>query len=156
MEIEQINFGPKTYLGIKKVMTFDEMRDGKNYEYALGKAMAYLGEKQMQPVGVPTSIYFTWDEENQKTEMGIAIPVEGLTEVDDVELELMTIEESKAIKAVHVGEYMKLKDAHEALMKYSQENSLEFDKYAIEEYMSDPVKEPDQSKWVTNVYYTIK
>ncbi len=156
MNFESVNFGPKTYLGIRKILTFEEMKDGKNYEYAFGKVMGYLGEKGMVPVGPPVSIYFSWDEVNQKTEMGIGFPVEGLTEVEDGELVLMPIEESKAVKVLHVGDYMKLKDTHDALMKYLQENNLEFDKYAIEEYLTDANREPDVSKWMTNVYYTVK
>ena len=34
MNFESVNFGPKTYLGIRKILTFEEMKDGKNYEYA--------------------------------------------------------------------------------------------------------------------------
>ncbi len=156
MEFEQLRFGPKTYLGVRGVVTFEEMRDSKRYEYALSKTMNYLREKGLTPSGPPVTLYYTWDEANQKTDRGIAIPVEGVTEVEDDELVLMEIEESKVVKAVHVGEYMKLIETHDALTKYLQDNKLEFDKYAIEEYMTDPMSEPDQSKWVTNVYYTIK
>ncbi len=84
------------------------------------------------------------------------MPVGGVDNVDDPDLELMTIEASKAAKTVHMGDYANLKESHEALMNYLKENNLEFDKYAIEEYVTDPKSEPDQSKWMTNIYYTIK
>lgn len=156
MSIEQTNFGPQTYLGVKKLITFEQMRDKKTYEEAYGKIMTYMGTNNLQPSGPPTNIYFTWDEEKQETELGVAMPVGGVDNVDDPDLELMTIEASKAAKTVHMGDYANLKESHEALMNYLKENNLEFDKYAIEEYVTDPKSEPDQSKWMTNIYYTIK
>jgi effector-binding domain-containing protein len=156
MDFEKIIFDPKTYLGIRKVLSFDEMKAGKTYEYVFGKVMQYLSTHGLSPVGAPVSIYYSWDEPNQQTEMGIGFPVEGLAELDDPELTLMTIEESKAVKAVHKGDYMKLKDTHDQLMKYLQENNLQYDKYAIEEYLTDAKTEPDVSKWITNVYYMVK
>lgn len=156
MKIQRITYGPKRFVGLKKVFTFDEVKEARTYDEGYAKIMTYLSEHKIQPSGAPVNIYFTWDEAAQKTTMAIAFPVDWVESVQDSELELIEIPESKAIRAAHHGDYMRLKETHEAMMDYLKQNDLEFDKYGIEEYLSDPKTEPDQSKWITGVYYTIK
>jgi effector-binding domain-containing protein len=156
MQVEQITFGPQKYIGLKTTVTFDELKEKNTYESAYGKIMAYFQAINIQPVGAPVTIYFSWDEENKKTDIGIGFPVNDLDLVEDDDLELITVEESKATKTVHVGDYMKLKDTHAGMMEWLKENSLESGSYVIEEYQTSPDSEPDMEKWMTNIYYTIK
>ena len=156
MEIKKTTFSPQSYVGIKKITTFDEMRDAKTYEMVYGEIMAYLGKNNIKCTGAPVNIYYTWDEEKQETMMAIAMPVNDVDSVNNDELELMHIEESATLVATHVGDYVSLKDSHEAVEKNMKENGLELGEYVIEEYLTNPRVESDKSKWLTNIYYLVK
>ena len=44
---------------------------------------------------------------------------------------------------------------HQLIGFYIEENSLEVTGSPFEMYITDPMKEPDQSKWETKVYFPI-
>ncbi len=51
------------------------------------------------------------------------------------------------------GAYEGLKYAHQSLNKYFQTNGLRLKPPVIEEYITDPMAEPDTTKWLTKIYY---
>ena len=36
-----------------------------------------------------------------------------------------------------------------------EKNNREFKGYVIEQYVTDPMSEPDSTKWLTNIYYHV-
>lgn len=156
MEIQKIAFGPKTFLGVKELVTFEQMKDRVMYEEKFAKITKYLSDHFITPAGPPTNIYFTWDEEKQETMLGVAFPVEGVESVESEDVELMELPESQAVEALHEGDYENLHKTHKALWDYIEEHSLEWGDWALEEYLTDPTTETDGSKWQTNVVYAIE
>ena len=101
---------------------------------------------------MPFGLYFTWDEENQQTEMAAAIPVSQPTTL--APFESFEVKEQKALLIDFYGPYEKLGDAHHAMDAHIRANNLKTC-IALEQYDTDPGQEPDSSKWLTKIYYTL-
>jgi effector-binding domain-containing protein len=56
----------------------------------------------------------------------------------------------------YYGPYSGIKNAYNSLQTYITDRNLEESGSAWEEYLSDPVTEPDTNKWQTNVYIPLK
>jgi len=48
-----------------------------------------------------------------------------------------------------------MKDAHEALGAYMEEKNMKLVGAVMEEYVTDPMSEKDQSKWLTKISYPV-
>lgn len=143
----------QTYLAIRKTISWDEIGDffGTNMP-ALG---AELGNRQLQPVGPPSGIYWSWDEENQITDMAVAMPVSGDVQGDD-KFSVINLPASNVLMADYFGAYEEMEPVHMALDQYVKENNLEHGEVVLEEYITDPGMEPDTAKWHTRVIYYLK
>jgi len=62
---------------------------------------------------------------------------------------------SKALLINYYGAYDSNELAHIALNMYIQKNGLHMKKPVIEEYVTDPMSEPDPGKWLTRIIYLI-
>lgn len=154
--IEQGTFSAKKYLGVKKKIKFEEISNKEMYADAYEKLGKYFAEEGILPTGPAATVYFTWDMETQTSVMAPSFPVLGIRKSNDDAVKLFDVPESQAVVAHHEGDYSTLKDAHEAMMAYINENNLEMGGFAVEEYLVDPNTEPDPSKWKTDIYYFMK
>ena len=83
--------------------------------------------------------------------MAAAIPVNEEKTIKD--LTSITIEDRPAIVVDYYGKYEETGKAHDAIDAYMADHALLMDAPAIEEYLTDPLKEKDPSKWLTKVIY---
>lgn len=155
MNILQIPYGPKTYIGVKKTIQTSELSNKDLYGEAYQLINDYIQDRGIKVNGQPVTAYFTWDEESQETCMAPSIPVENVTTLDTSELILIQIPECEAVFAEHWGHYMDLVDTHKAVVQYLENEQVGDPSMTIEEYVTDPGKEEDDSKWLTNVYYIV-
>jgi effector-binding domain-containing protein len=102
--------------------------------------------------GSGTALYFRWDESAGKAELGIGSPVEGVSQVNDPELSLVSVAESKAAKLTVRGGYEQLRGAHAKLAQYIQADNLK-PTLTLEEYAVMGTDNPDPKAWETNLYY---
>lgn len=151
-EITMIDFDEKTYLGRMDTLSFDDIE--AFYGENLGAAYSAAGENGLEIIGAPSGIYFSWNEETGTTELAAAIPVSGKNTVLDG-FQNWTLS-GKAAKLVYFGNYDDLATAHYALHDYLGDNNLQSRHVVLEEYVTDPMSEPDTSKWVTNIYYFVE
>lgn len=103
--------------------------------------------------GMPCALFYKWDENTKKSDMAAALPT--LAEMDVPGSEAVNIMPKLALKIEYKGEHSKTGIAHMAMDEYMLDHRLRNDIPVIEEYMTDPAKEPDPSLWVTNIYYYI-
>lgn len=158
MNIEETTFPATTVLGIKQTVSIDTIKDPKFYEENFGNIFAFSGLQAIELVGQPMTIYFEWNKDKNEVTLAPALPIsDDIAKVDtNVDsIEVIKIDESDAIKAEHWGDYAQLGETHERLSAYCEEKNLVCDKPCIEQYVTDPGEESDQSKWLTNVYYLI-
>lgn len=156
MDIQETSFGPKKYLAVKKSITTEQITDKQMYDEAGKKLREYMGKNAIKPAGAWSVLYFTWDEANKRTDVGIGFPVESITSTNDPELSIVDVPESTAAMAVLKGSYSGLGQTHQALMEYSAEFNPEMKNVpvmAIEEYIVDPMSGQPAQNYLTNIYY---
>ena len=149
-------FGPKKYLTLRKSIAISQVSDKDMYDQAGKKLGSYMQAHGIVPSGPWSVIYFTWDQAAGKTDLGIAFPVDNLEGIEDPELSVVEIPECKAAMDVLHGSYEGLTTIHQGLMQYTQEkgyNGHGLSAMAVEEYVVDPMQEPNPDSWVTNIYY---
>lgn len=154
MNIVETTFGPKRYLTLRKEISTSQITDKQMYDEAGKKLGSYITEHNVQVTGPWTVLYFMWNEGGGQAEIGISFPVEGITKTDN-DLEITEIPALKAAMATLDGSYDGLREVHEALGKHiaQQKYALATPVTAIEEYVIDPMGDPDPNNWKTNVYY---
>jgi len=152
--IEEFDFKGKTYIGKKETIKFDKMQAffAKNF-YSIAQL---IGEKGIEMDGYPSGIYWSWDMEKMTSEMAVAIPVKKITESPSADFELITLPVAKALKIKYYGAYEKIGDAHIAMDAYMKDHGLKQLVPVIEVYVTDPMAEPDTTKWITKVIYFVE
>ena len=151
-KIEPTELSPRTYIGKKDTVGFADMEPF--FATNFGAAMDALTKKKAPVVGMPSGIYFLWDEPNQQAVLAAAVPVEGdytLQGFDAIPAS------GPALKIAYYGAFDGSAEAHYAMDDYLAARGLEFgdDDLVIEEYVTDPATEPDTTKWLTNIYYVL-
>jgi len=140
------------YVAMHKEVGFDQIEEF--YQVNFPAIAIALGASGNTVNGPASGIYLTWDEENKKTDMAAAFPVEGNVMIEGYET--MVIPSSKVLKATYTGDYEQSKAVHEAINQYMAANGMEQNGAVIEEYVVGPATEEDSGKWVTVVTYAIK
>lgn len=151
-EIKQIPFGPKTYAIIQDTVPIKEL--SKFFEKSYPRIMQVIKKKRAKILGVPSALYFNWDDQNGMTKMAAAIPVNKKIEMNGVES--FEIGKNRALVIDHYGAYDHLEYAHYAMDFYLYRTGLKAKSPVIEEYITDPTKEKDSSKWLTKVIYLVQ
>jgi effector-binding domain-containing protein len=59
------------------------------------------------------------------------------------------------VKGIHVGPYDKLEATHNEINRYVEFKNLEISGAPWEVYVTDPGKESDPTKWITEIYYPV-
>lgn len=122
---------------------------GKNYS----KLMKYIAKKRYSISGPPIAIYHNWDPDGF-IKISAAIPLHGNFK-GRKEIKKFSIESGKAVFLEHFGGY-ETGDSHLAIENYLNDFKLETKDFIWESYVTDPVLEPDSSKWQTDIYYPLK
>ncbi len=58
--------------------------------------------------------------------------------------------------ADHIGSYENLDQTHSFIQRWIPENGLSLAGSPMEKYLTDPQQQPDESKWVTVIYYPVQ
>jgi effector-binding domain-containing protein len=154
MDIKETTFGPKTYLVWRKVVEMKNIMDQNMWQTAYGSVHAYIQKHNLKIAGPGAALYFDWNEASGTTEIGIGNPVTGAGEVDDPDLALVPVAESRAIMATVEGTYGQFPEVHNALQQHLKERGVNLkDVLPIEEYIVTGMDKPRPEDWETNIYY---
>lgn len=104
----------------------------------------------------PACLFYTWDVNNQETDMAIGIPVVNADGFRSDSFEVVQVPASKALYADYFGPYDQSMDAYGAIDKYLATHGLEQKYPIIEQYYNNPQLEKDSSKWQTRIIYLVK
>lgn len=118
----------------------------KNYK-AIDEQKASFGN------GMPSALYYTWNTENETTDIAIAMPLKEIPKSIAKGFELISIPETTGFYINYYGSYANMEPAHTALSNYIIENNLGKNYVAIEEYITDPASEPKPTNWLTKISY---
>lgn len=142
------------YFGTRKVVKWVDFK--AFYGEQFGKAMGIIMKAGVQPASAPTAIFFKWDEANQQADVmaAVAIPTDAKAKLKG--LSFQEVQASKAYQIAYFGPYEGSGKAHEAMDVRMKADSVALNGFIFEEYLTDPMHEPDTVKWNTNVIYLIK
>jgi effector-binding domain-containing protein len=148
-QIQRVKFPARRYAAIRAEVAFSDMSGffGKSYQ----DIEAAIRKKFARKVGAPAGLYYTWDEQNMKSDLAAGIPVNrpvGLGNVKTIGLPAST-----AYLVDYYGSYEGSIYAYEALDLYFSKNGLKMKPPVVEEYITNPQAEPDTSKWLTKIYF---
>jgi effector-binding domain-containing protein len=144
------------YIGKSTVMSFEKPLEvsaamAKSYNELMG----ILQRARVPLNGHPFCLYPRWDESNMQMEMVCALPVDATTRLP-ASAKVAELPGGPVVKAIHMGNYATLGNTHDQIKKYLTYKNLEINGAPWEVYVTDPVTEPDTSKWITEVYYPVR
>jgi len=166
---EAIPTGPKKYRGyevreedaVEKI--YIVKKDSVNwnkisefYQNYLPVIYEAIGKAKFEIAGAPSGLFFKWDSINKITLMAAGIPVKGDAKTKIKGFETVVLSPGTNLHITYHGGYSKIANAHFAMDDYMKEKSLLQGSPVIEEYVTDPSKEADSSKWITNIFYPVK
>ena len=142
------------YVGKREVVKWADMKAfyGKHF----GEGMAAIAKAGVAPAGAPTGVYFEWNEKDMTADMIAGIPVAMDARAKLKGLDIYEVPASKALMIDYTGGYSNMAAPHEAMDAYMKANNLTMNLNVVEEYITDPMSEPDSTKWHTNIIYLIK
>ena len=136
------------------------------YQKNLPLMFAAIGKAKLEMAGAPSGLFFSWDTVSKSTVMAAAIPVKpagnssngskGKAKIKVKDFETLILPAGKNLHIAYMGGYNGIGAAHNAMDDYMKEKNFLQGSPVIEEYVTDPSKEPDSTKWLTNVFYPVK
>jgi len=143
------------YIGIKAKGTLAELSDlmPEHYE-ALSK---HTAEQNVEPIGLPFSIYEKFELETQQMQFISAFPIEADAELEADGFVIDEVAKRAAIKVTHTGAYQHLGNAWSAAVMWARANKMKTDKGmgGVELYVSDPAT-TDSKDIITEIYLYLK
>jgi len=154
VEISVVDAEPFYYLGIRRPMPKNPEEIGPKMGELFGKLMSFVAQANIQPIGMPLTVYYNIDSENIEMECGI--PVGENTPVSGDEINLRKTGGTTVVKAIHMGDYHNLMSTYKEVVKYVEDNHLTGVGNPWEVYVTDPGQVPDTTQWITEVYYPVE
>jgi effector-binding domain-containing protein len=148
----EVNFESKTFVYMKGTATWESAFD--TITDALKAINGYLDKQKIKPAGQPLAIYTQTDESGFQYQVGIPI-AEAPKNSPKGDLAVAKTPGGKMLQFVHRGSYDAMDTTYEAITNYLDEKRLESEDMFIEEYVTDPLKTPED-KLVVNVYVPLK
>jgi effector-binding domain-containing protein len=152
LEIKTMDLPARYYIGIRETVKMEDIT--KVFTKNLPAIFNAVTAKGLEVAGMPSGLYYTWDEATSTTDLFSAAPLKAKASIDG--FETVELPASKALVIDFYGSYDDISAAHEAMDTYLKEKGLIQVPPAIEEYVTDPGTEPDPSKWLTQVIYYYK
>jgi effector-binding domain-containing protein len=130
------------YFGLRRTVTMAGLPEAIDRDFPA--LFALLDERGVEPSGPPFIRYLNVDMERE-LEIEFGVPVDGGAGVHTASLPA-----GDYATLMYVGPYGGLRPAHDALQQWAEERSFGWSE-RIETYITDPRREPDSSRWETEV-----
>jgi len=151
--VMEMDFPTTNYAIIRDTVSFTEIPQFLATAYPQLTEEVKKAKKTVK--GVPSAIYFTYDEAAQITSMAAAVPVPAKAKIGS--MEMLTIETKRAYMVDFFGDYKNIWQPYMALDLFMKRNNINSDEMiVVEEYVTDPAIEPDTSRWETRIYFITK
>lgn len=150
--IMEVDLPTRHFLAVKEEIEMDKLT--AHYAKNLPKVAAACQKNKIEMAGMPCGLFYSWDIETNTTEVAQAVPVsqkvnlKGFTTVE--------LPAGKGLQVDYYGDYHGTITAHEAIEAYCKAKGLTPKMPVIEQYVTDPEEETDQSKWLTRIYYALE
>lgn len=158
---------PKEYNGFRVSITerpetwYAAMRDTVEFQHIqqyfaekIPLLMEFIGKTDVKADSVLTGLFWLYDTVSMSTNMAVAYAIDKqIKPAPGVEILKAG---GTAIMIDFLGDFAKTAEAHLAVDEYMAERKLKQVPPVLEEYLTDPAKEPDTAKWLTRIVYFVK
>lgn len=147
--VSETPWGARVYVAHRDTVAVDDMTAffGQHLAGIHARALA-VG---LQIVGVPSGLYWSWD--GSTADMAAALPVAEARGVDPYEV--ISVKAARALTVDYYGPYTGLAAAHEAVDRFMEKHDYGPQQLVVEEYLTDPMTQPDSTQWLTRIYYVL-
>jgi len=150
-KINEVYQGTKHYVMNRQVVNMADVN--KYYTQNVGSLFTKAQGVTMEMDGMPSRLFYSWDETSGTTDMAAALPLKEPVTIPGAISQ--TISDGKVIQVDYYGDPGKTQAAHQAITDYMNDNGLLVNYPIVEESITDPVEEKDPKKWLTKItYYT--
>jgi effector-binding domain-containing protein len=149
------------YVAIARWVTMVEL--GDELPPLIADVFGWLGAHGYEPVGPPFWKYNVIDMERELN-VEVGVPIAAAVDGDD-RVRAGVVPAGRYVTVVHTGSYAGLEDATRELLEWADGQGLTWDVTTaddgehwtarLEEYLTDPAQEPDQTKWQTRLAFRL-
>lgn len=150
-KITEVYQGTKNYIMSRQVVDIDKVQ--QFYTQNLTALFMKTQGADLEMDGMPSSLFYSWDDVNGKTDMAVAFPLKEPTNIPGTIAQ--TISDGKALVVDYYGDSDKMAPVHIAIQDYMRDHNLLINYPIVQEKITDPEKEKDPTKWLTKVTYYI-
>jgi len=152
-DVKTMNFPASSFATIRQQIKWNDIVSF--YAQQFPKVYEEVQKINAAP-GIPSGLFYEWDEKSQLTDLAVAIPVPIGTKMENNTIQVVNIPASKAVFVDYSGAYEKMQEAYNSIRKYLADNNLKEKTPAIEQYITDPAKEKDTTKWMTKIVFLVE
>lgn len=145
-----------------KIMSVLDSCTSANISQKLGELYGEVGvalkKQNLNQAGAPFAVYHkvtTNPDGSMHFVIQAGIPVDKAGKTDG-RVKYWETPAGNVVKAWHYGSYESTAQTHELMHNWITKNGKTIDGAPWEVYVTDPGNEPDQSKWLTEIYYPVK
>jgi len=151
MDFKIVDLQPQNALAIREEVSNQEV--SKKIREIFGELMAFFQRNRVQMAGPPFALYHSWSDTKTVMEVGfpVAVQVKGEGRVQPVVLPA-----GKTVTGFHMGPYERLCETYGNMQKWMAEKGVKPASRMWEVYMTDPEKEKDPAKFVTQLFWLIE
>lgn len=149
--VELVTLPEFDYVSMRQDVELEDVSTQMGIMY--GQLMNFIDNNDLIMIDMPYAIYHKID--------GTRIDLECLIPVDygiEPQGKIMSGEMSSRMYATadHFGSYSNLEKTHSYIQKWIEDNDFDLAGSPMEKYLTDPQQVPDESKWVTAIYYPVR
>ena len=148
--VEEKTIPATQVLTIKAVCSQEELPEKLGELY--GQIAAEMQKNKLEFAGQPFAIYHKYDPKAIEFEAGIPVNKAGKSSGKIVAKELKS---GPVAMIAHYGKYEGTYNAHMFMDQWLTQNQKQVSGSPWEVYVTDPMKEKDPAKWLTEVYYPL-
>jgi effector-binding domain-containing protein len=149
--VQEKEVSPMTIATIRNKVNMGEIGNilGKSY----GEIQAFIAKNGAKMAGAPMAITLAWDSLSWDFEAAIPIDKEI---AGNNNIQIKKSYAGKVLFVEYKGAYDKTYQAYIDLENYKKEKGYVDAGGPWEVYLTDPMVEPDTSKWITEIYFPVK
>ena len=153
LQIQKVTKPKRIYIAKRKVVTFDSL--GLFTDTAYEELENHINSNFIQPEGKRSSIYYSWNEADQKTDFAAAIQVLNDSAKLPDDLIYIYLPVKKVVEANYFGSFDNFYQLKDTINKAFLKDSLKYN-VVIEEYLTDTDIEGNSKYWNTRVEFLLE
>lgn len=139
------------YLYVERVGSKNTMADAMGS--AFGEVWAFMEEHGVAPAGGALSVYYDYSEGDMTFRAGFTVSREDMAAAQG-NIRADVTPGGDMVHFVHRGPYSGLEAAYGEMMRFVQENGLNFVPPTVEIYLNDPTQVPEE-QLLTEIYQAL-